>query len=257
MLGARYGWLRLLAPTTARINPLMTNEVPAGRFAGRPSGSADELRQSSLTTISTVDALEATLTARMLAGDYIPGARLRESALAAEYRVSRHTLRAALTRLSSAGVLDFDANKGWAVLALTAEDFQDIAFVRIGFEVQAVRALAGNGHGIGTVAHAALADITATGPHENWPTRLHKDMQFHLALIDAADSPRLSRLYRQLQLSLHLYLIQRIDWFAPQPLRQWKSIHVVIADTIAAGDPDRAEAAIRNILQYPPLEQSE
>ena len=232
----------------------MTAEVPASASASRPSAFGSQSRSVVLPTVSTVDALEALLTARMLAGNYVPGARLRESAIAAEYGVSRHTLRAALARLSSAGVLDFDANRGWAVLALTAEDFQDIAFVRIGLEVQAVRKLASNRDGIGAAAQATLDDIKTTAPAETWSTRLDKDMRFHLALVDAAGSPRLSRMYRQLQMSLHLYLIQRLDWFAPQPLDEWKAIHVLIAAAIAAGDPDQAEVALRQILQYPALD---
>ncbi|WP_162186014.1 GntR family transcriptional regulator [Amycolatopsis jejuensis] len=202
-----------------------------------------------LTVVTTVDAVAAHLTERILNADLETGARLRESALAVDYNVSRHTLRAALARLTSAGLLVYGSNKGWRVRELNKDDFADIAFLRLGLELHALRAVAERGTGIGP-AKQSLGEMLAMTEDTSWVRRLVVDMQFHRELVDEAGSPRLSAAYRDTQLSLHLYLVQRRDWFEPKSLQEWKDLHERLATTVESGDPERVEAVLRAQLAY-------
>lgn len=203
-----------------------------------------------LATVSTVDALATDITGRILGGQVGPGVQLRESALAREYGVSRHTLRAALARLTGTGLLVFNANRGWSVPQLTRESFDDIAFLRIGLEVQALRELAARGEQVGPEARVALDEMLTCASELPWVDRLIPDMAFHKALVDQAGSQRLSSVYADTQLALHLYLVERREWFEPQSIEEWRAHHVKLVDAIESGDPDLVERCLRHQFAY-------
>lgn len=203
-----------------------------------------------LATVSTVDALAANITEQILSGRVGSGVQLRESALARDYGVSRHTLRAALSRLTSTGLLVFNANRGWSVPQLTRENFDDIAFLRIGLEVQALRELAVRGEPAGPEAVAALEEMLTCATDVPWVDRLIPDMVFHKALVDQAGSRRLSSVYADTQVALHLYLVQRREWFEPQPIDEWRAHHVNLVDAIGSADPDVVERCLRHAFAY-------
>lgn len=224
--------------------------IDEAELRGRDAGDIFAATRPPLTVVSTVDALVTDLTERILSAEQAPGVRLKESTLAQDYGVSRHTLRAALSRLTGAGLLVYSANKGWSVPELSIDDFTDVAFLRTALEVHALRELALRGEGIGPEAQAALGQIEAAEDDGDWVQRLQVDMRFHRALVDQAGSRRLSATYRDAQLSLHLYLVQRRDWFGPQSVQGWKQLHIVLARAVESGDPTLVERTVREQFSY-------
>lgn len=206
--------------------------------------------RSHLAVVSTVDAIVNDLRHRVLVAEHPSGSRLKESVLAQQYGVSRHTVRAALTRLTSAGLLEFGANRGWSVRTLSREDFLDIALLRVALEAQAVREIAAAGGELGPAAQGALDEMLAVGGDGSWEALLEVDMRFHRELVERAGSPRLSAAYGDVQAALHLYLAQRRDWFAQRPTAHWKWVHLELVRSIASGDPDLAERAVREQFSY-------
>ncbi|MFC9835561.1 GntR family transcriptional regulator [Rhodococcus sp. NPDC127530] len=204
-----------------------------------------------ISPVSTVEALAKELTLQILSPKGTGELKLRESVVAQHYGVARHTVRAAMGQLTARGILTHTANKGWRVPQFTDQDFQDIMFLRTALEVQALREVARRNAGIGATASRALERIRLCTTKTTWAERMENDMTFHRGLVDEADSPRLSRAYRDLQDVLHLALIQRESWLEPETLETWQELHVRMATTIEHGDPCEVEAMLRQTFDYP------
>lgn len=67
---------------------------------------------------------------RMLRGEFLPGAWLREEELAAEVGVSRTPVREALRRLAAEGLIEFAANRRARVAQVSERDLNEIFSLR-------------------------------------------------------------------------------------------------------------------------------
>jgi DNA-binding GntR family transcriptional regulator len=81
-----------------------------------------------------VDKLAATLQARMLSGELVSGTRLRQSALAEEFGVSRTPIREALRKLQASGLVEVRPRRGALVRAPSAREIRDAYEVRAELE---------------------------------------------------------------------------------------------------------------------------
>lgn len=72
--------------------------------------------------MSTVETVQRELLDRMLRGEFEPGHRLRQDALASELGVSKIPVREALHRLAATGLLAFETNRGAVVPELNAAE---------------------------------------------------------------------------------------------------------------------------------------
>ena len=86
---------------------------------------------------------------RILCGELAPGERILETELAAEFGVSRNTLRSALATLDFEGLLDRTQYKSTHVARPTARDVYETYTLRNALEAMACRlaALSGGSHG--------------------------------------------------------------------------------------------------------------
>jgi DNA-binding GntR family transcriptional regulator len=149
-----------------------------------------------------------TLAERLLHGDIVngvhaAGARLNIRELAARYDIGATPIREALTKLSANGFVAAIENRGFRVASLSAADLVDIVSARQLIEIEALRLSMRDGDaeweaGIaGTlrkIEHFAGSFSTAA---EGWGTQLdvvHK--QFHTALLQASNSPRLLAMHQ-------------------------------------------------------------
>ena len=92
------------------------------------------MAQSTEERRALVDKLAAQLQARVLDGDLLPGTRLRQEALAAEFGVSRTPIREALRKLQASGLVDLRPNRGALVRGLTPREIRDAYAVRAELE---------------------------------------------------------------------------------------------------------------------------
>jgi DNA-binding GntR family transcriptional regulator len=84
-----------------------------------------------------VDKLAADLQARVLSGELPSGSRLRQSALAAEFGVSRTPIREALRKLQAGGLIELQPHRGALVRGLSAREIRDAYEVRAELEALA------------------------------------------------------------------------------------------------------------------------
>jgi DNA-binding GntR family transcriptional regulator len=85
-----------------------------------------------------VGSLADRISEKIFAGEYPPGSRLRQEALAEEFSVSRTPIREALRLLEVKGVIQHRPNQGAIVLAPNARDIRDAYEVRAELEGLAI-----------------------------------------------------------------------------------------------------------------------
>jgi len=126
-----------------------------------------------------------------------PGSQLNEVELAGAFGVSRGPVREAMQRLIQEGLLRSEPHRGVFVPTMTPEDVDDIYLVREAIETTAVRRIAGTSRA--PSAYKSLDKIVrameAAEKADDWNTVASRDLDFHSALVAAAESPRLQRMF--------------------------------------------------------------
>jgi DNA-binding GntR family transcriptional regulator len=161
----------------------------------------------SLQVVSTLDALSDSLRRRLLEGELEPGTALGEVELASEYGVARPTARAAIQSLVAEGLLRREPNRSARVPELTADDVRDLFYVRMPLELQVVSTLVKRRLRPPT-AEAAVRRLEGLPRRAPWDEVVEADMDFHTALVEATESPRLERVYASLQAEIRLCMVQ-------------------------------------------------
>ena len=79
----------------------------------------------------------------IVSGNLAPGTRLRIAKLSKDYDIGASPLREALSKLSSEFLVNFEAQRGFSVAPVSAQDLRDISQIRCDLESEAVaRAIA-------------------------------------------------------------------------------------------------------------------
>lgn len=195
---------------------------------------------------STVDALAAALRPRILEGELEAGARLREQELSDDYGVARHTLRAALQRLSGEGLVSIEPNRGARVASLGTAELHDIADLRIALETEAARLALERGEGrLPDEIHQRAARLASTCRRRrppSWSSVVDAHEEFHTSLVEASGSPRIEAAYRGLAGELRLVLVQlRPTW----TLERMAADHLELVTRIEQEGPDVLRPHIR------------
>lgn len=205
-----------------------------------------------------VDRLTEVLRERVLGGDLPPGHRLREEALAAEYGVARHTVRAALRSLAAQRLAVVEAHRGARVAGLDGPALRELFELRTALEVEAARLLAER-RGLDpwpdeVLAAAGALDAACTGPDPDRAVVDSAHAALHHALVAAAGSPRITAAHASLELEgrlalvqsrgtlpvstmarLHRDLLGELRTDGPEALRR----HLRTGAVLAGGDPRR------------------
>lgn len=189
-------------------------------------------------TVSVVDALQESLRAHVLSGELPAGEKIKESPLAQQLEVSRHTLRAALTRLENVGLLQYRENRGWSVPAFGREEYADILLLRASLETSAYRVALKNGTKPDAAVERALERVLAMTESDPWSVRIDADASLHMRLVDLAHSSRISRAFAGLMDEFRLCRLQSFEWLDQLPLEDWKAKHVVLVEALRRADPD-------------------
>jgi DNA-binding GntR family transcriptional regulator len=135
--------------------------------------------------------------ASIIDGELQPGAQLHEVELAASFGVSRGPVREALQRLIQEGLLRSEPHRGVFVPVMSADDIVDIYLAREALEGAAVRRIIATARAA-TAAKAldrVVRSMEAAEKAEDWGAFASRDLDFHTALVSAAESPRLERMF--------------------------------------------------------------
>ena len=198
-----------------------------------------------LNTVSTVDAAASVLRELILDGELKPGARLREAQFAERLGIARHSFRAATQILISEGMLRREPHRGVQVTVLTADDIVDTFRLRTALETEAVRLVIAAKR-VPEGARQAAEDLSAVPDGAPWREVVEPDMRFHRAVIEAAESARISRAYAGVQAEILLCMVQlRPHYERPS---QVAAEHTGLLAAIVDADPVRADMLFRRHL---------
>lgn len=183
---------------------------------------------------------------RISRGALLPGAPLRDGALATELQVSRNTLREAVRLLVHEGLVVHQLYKGAAVKQLDVSDVHDIYNARRCFELRAVEestyatnaTLAGLATPVAQAEHAAAA--------ERWTDVGTHSLRFHRALVALLASTRLDHFFNTIVAQLRLAFAE----FPHEPAfqEQWVKRDREICDLLQSGRRDEAATMLRSYL---------
>ena len=209
--------------------------------ATESSGSVDA---ESAPAVPVVDGIRAAIAD----GEFVPNQRLVEADLSERFGASRASVRTALVQLTSEGLVERVQNRGARVRAISLAEAIEMTEVRMALEglcaAKAAERLTDDNRdqlrGIGSAMQTAVAAGDLLGYSE-------QNKQLH-ALIRALGGQTTARAILE---RLRGQNVRHQFQLAMQPGRAAASLpqHLEIIETLCAGDPDAAEAAMRRHLR--------
>ncbi len=187
------------------------------------------------------------------AGQLRPGDRVVEAQLARQLGISRNPIREALRQLQQQGILEYRPNAGTVVTRVSTADAQMAVEMRAFLEARAVRLLcAGGDAGAFDVLETIVARMGNLPAGASLEDIEALDSQFHDALITAADSAMLRRIWETVDpytwMIMQTWQLRASDYTLDAG--EWHADHRRLLDTLRAGPAPRAEAAIYEHIMH-------
>ncbi len=194
---------------------------------------------------STIDLIADQLRNAIYSGSLEPGQSINEVRTAELLVVSRPSLREALQRLISEGVMTHAPGRGVHVSRMRASDIDDVYAVREAIESQAVKLIIRHGrsvHGIST----ALTELERAIEDNVARTIGDADLTFHHALVASSGSVRLSDLMKVSM--VHTRLLSLSDERGYEVRCDLIDSHRELAEAVAAGEESRSLTVLARIM---------
>lgn len=168
-----------------------------------------------------------------------------EPELALRLGVSRTTLREALIRLESEGLIELIPRRGVRVLPLRAEDMKEIYDILILLEPEVAADLASRRLSEEELAplHDATLRMEAALEQDDLETWAAADDQFHMGLLELHGNRRLMSIIPELW--VQMYRARMVTLRLRELPFQSNIEHRSIVNSIRDGDPERARAEFR------------
>lgn len=149
------------------------------------------------------DRLARELRNLLITGELKPGQRLSETTFSERFDVSRNSLREAFRLLTKDGLFRHEANRGVFVTVPVTATIIDIYRVRRMIECGALRQSWARHSAVRTM-RAAVDEAKSRREELDWVRVGSANMRFHAAVVDLADSSRISEFYERVAAELRL-----------------------------------------------------
>jgi DNA-binding GntR family transcriptional regulator len=159
-----------------------------------------------LRRITAASAIAGELREALLSGLFAPGTALAADELAGSTGAPAATVREALSELERDGLVVHSLHRGVEVARITPEDLRDIYAARAVYEVAGLRAMLRQRPVDVSWLHAAVGRMGEAAIAGNERALVEGDMAFHLAIVAAAGSRRLTRAAQDALMELRLVL---------------------------------------------------
>lgn len=169
----------------------------------------------------------------LIAGEFAPGQKLSEQQVAAQFNISRNTLREVFRLLTTQKLLRHIPNRGVFVVAPDAAAVTDIYRARSVIQKGAVQA-AVSGHPALARMRVLAGQARKASSEGNWRQVGTINMEFHRAMVELCDSPRLSACFDLTLAELRLVFGQLEDTaHLHQP---YVDLNISLVRTLAEGN---------------------
>jgi phosphonate utilization transcriptional regulator len=196
------------------------------------------LQSSSLTNV-----VQQEIERAILQGEYAPGSKLIEAALAEKMGVSRGPVREAFRMLEEAGLVRTEKNRGVFVRDIPIGEAVEIFDLRAAMDELVGRKLAREATPAQLKELKGLVDAMEKAVKAQDARQYHLlNLQFHDRMVEMAGNSKLTAIYRKLikELSLFRRLNLADGWLLPISASE----HRQIMKAIASGDADAAGKAM-------------
>ncbi len=196
--------------------------------------------------MSLPEAVGRALRHRILNNELPADTRLVEANLAAEFGVSRGTIRDAMRSLQSEGLIAIVPRRYSIVTRMSAEDAEDVCFARYVLEDASVMGGLGKNHAeLAECLHQALEEMAAGARADDLDAVVASDTKFHALLIEVSGRSRLKDLWSMLNSQMGALMRSSLE-------RQGLSLedavdrHRDLLTAVTSGDLDQLRIAIRD-----------
>ncbi|MEP7024295.1 MAG: GntR family transcriptional regulator [Actinomycetota bacterium] len=203
--------------------------------------------------VSLPEAVGRELRHRILNNELPAETRLVEANLAAEFGVSRGTIRDAMRSLQAEGLIAIVPRRYSVVTRMSPEDAEDVCYARYVLEDASV----GNGlwqqrEEVVTGLRAALEEMAQAAAVNDMDAIVELDTRFHQLLIDTSGRRRLKDLWSMLNSQMGALMRSEIERQGID-LAEAVKRHRVLADVVATGDAAQLRAALRDhyVAEFP------
>ena len=184
---------------------------------------------------------------RILSGKILPGRRIVELDVAAEFGVSQMSVREALNELESAGLVETEYYRGSRVRVIPAAEVRDLYLMRASLERLAANMVVANVSDVVDQLREILDKATnAAQVNDRFEFRV-QERAFRQALVDASRSRPLTELWRPIALQLELAEQQHAHRVAMQRSTQ---VLCKVIEALESRDGERAGRILARSSQH-------
>lgn len=197
------------------------------------------LRSRSLTTV-----IQEKIERMILEGEFTPGQRLNEMAIAQALGVSRSPVREACRKLEQAGMVEIINNRGMFVRSVDLKQALDIYDIRGALGDLAGQLIARHAtpEDIADLRRQ-VDDMALSVEQDDAKAYYRQNLRFHRSLVEGTRNPRLAEMFLGTDKELHLY--RQRSLVQPAGMHVSQQEHRAIVEAIASGDEARAGEAFR------------
>ena len=201
----------------------------------------------SLTRVVLSEQVKEYIVEAILNGEFQPGERIVESALARELGVSQAPVREAIRDLVILGFLETEPYKGTSVRSFTTDELWEVYTVRGALESLAARLAAENlTPADGERLEAILEEMIEAGRQQDHERIARLDNDFHEAILQISGNKLLYQLWKTLefgQWTIVTYKVTTLD------LEYLATRHEELLEALKSGEPERATDAMQHHLE--------
>ena len=216
--------------------------------AGGEETMSDKLKVNMNEYLPLRDVVFNTLRQAIITGEFAPGERLMEIALANRLGVSRTPVREAIRKLELEGLVVMIPRKGAEVARITEKDLRDVLEVRCSLEELAAELAAERMDEEGQEKlDQALVEFESAIESGDNAAIADSDMEFHDIIFDATGNPRLIQIIGNLREQFYRYRLEYVkdtDYHIVL-----LNEHKELVNAIRAGKKEEAEAAKSRVAE--------
>jgi DNA-binding GntR family transcriptional regulator len=184
----------------------------------------------------------------IIRAELVPGSAISEADIARRFGVSRQPVREAFIKLREMGLLEIRPQRGTLIRRISAREVMNARFVREAVEVAVVReAAAEQPAGLIDDLRGQIVAQKALAAADDGPGFLLLDERFHRTLAESIGRGFAWTVLESIKAQMDR--VRFLSVAGATPLRELVRQHGAVVDGIAAGDPDRAERAMRTHLR--------